>query len=303
MNPRISVIIPVYNGASTVADTLRALQAQIGVTDIVEVLVIDNNSTDNSVEVVRGFPVKLLQQPKPGPSAARNAGLAAACGEIIVCLDADTLPTRRWLAELLTPFEDPEVLIVGGTILTYNPQTAAERYCDSSGIFNPQRNVKAEVFPFAVGMNMAVRTQALKEAGGWEEAFKWGEDIDVSQRILQRHPGSLAHAERAVIFHRNRLNLGALAGQAWGYGRGAAIVYRRFPETARWRIRHSITFLVCVLGRWLNAGFAALARALHLMEAARAELCYCHALWGWSFCRGFLVEYYWVRTESKSKWK
>jgi cellulose synthase/poly-beta-1,6-N-acetylglucosamine synthase-like glycosyltransferase len=252
---------------------------------------------------MQAFPVKLLRESKPGPSAARNAGLAVAQGEIIVCLDADTLPTRRWLAELLKPFDNPQVLIVGGTILTYNPQTAAERYCDSSGIYNPQHNVRAQVFPFAAGMNMAARAQALKEVGGWDETFKWGEDIDVSHRILQRHPGTLAHAERAMMFHRNRSTLNALSRQAFGYGRGAAIVYRRFPETAQWRIRNSITLSACVLGRWLYAGVAALARALRLMEAPRAELCYCHALWGWSFCRGFLIEYYWVGTESKTRWK
>ncbi len=299
MNPRVSIILPVYNGASTVADTLRAVLAQTGVSDATEVLVIDNNSADNTAEVVGAFPVTLLREPKPGPSAARNAGLAAARGEIIVCLDADTLPTRRWLAELLKPLEDPRVIIVGGTILTYNPQSVAERYCDSSGVYNAERNVKAKVFPFAAGMNMAARTQALREVGGWEEAFKWGEDIDVSHRILRRHPGSLAHAPSAVMFHRNRSSLGALSRQAFGYGRGAAIVCRRFPETAGWRLRDSATLSAWALGRWLHAGVAALARALRLMEAARAQLCYCHALWGWSFCRGFLLEYYWVGTGSK----
>ena len=232
MNPPISVIIPVFNGAATVADTLAALLAQTGVRDAMEVLVVDNNSTDNTVEIVRRFPVTLLREMRPGPSMVRNKGLSAARGEIIVCLDADTLPTRRWLAELLKPLEDPSVLIVGGAVLTYDPQNAAERYLDASGIYNPEHNVKAKVFPFATGMNMAVRVSALREVGGWEEAFRWGEDVDLSHRILLRHPGTLAYAERAVIFHRNRTTLEAMARQAFGYGRGAAVVFRRFPETA-----------------------------------------------------------------------
>ena len=299
MNPHLSVIIPVFNGAATVADTLTALLAQTGVRDAMEVLVIDNNSTDNTVEIVRRFPVTLLQEPRPGQSMARNTGLAAARGEIIVCLDADTLPTRRWLAELLKPFTDPAVMIVGGAVLTYNPQNAAERYIDASGIYNSKHNVKAKVFPFAIGMNMAVRTAALREVGGWEVAFRWGEDIDLSHRILLRHPGSLAYAERAVLFHRNRTTLQAMSHQAFGYGRGAAIVYRRFPEEVRWRLYSPLVIVICILGRWVHAGLVYVARSLRLMNRPHAELYYCHALWSWSFWRGFFHEYYWVGTESK----
>jgi len=299
MNPRISVIIPVYNGAATVADTLTALLAQTGVRDAMEVLVIDNNSADNTVEIVRRFPVTLLRETRPGPSMARNTGLAAARGEVIVCLDADTLPTRRWLAELVKPLEDPAVVIVGGAVLTYDPQNAAERYLDASGIYNAGHNVMAKVFPFATGMNMAIRASALREAGGWEAAFRWGEDVDLSHRILLRHPGSLVYAERAVLFHRNRTTLDAMARQAFGYGRGAAIVYRRFPKEARWRLYSPCIILICLAGRWICAGLAAVAQGLRLTERPRAELCYCHALWSWSFWRGFFHEFYWIRTESK----
>ena len=80
MNPRISIIIPVYNGATSIADTLTALLAQTGMREMMEVLVVDNNSTDNTAEIVKRFPVTLLHEARPGPSPARNAGLAAAKG-------------------------------------------------------------------------------------------------------------------------------------------------------------------------------------------------------------------------------
>ncbi len=282
-----------------VADALKALLSQSGLREAMEVLVVDNGSTDNTAEIVRQFPVTLLRETRPGVSAARNAGLRAARGEIIACLDADTLPTRRWLAELVRPFDDPAVTLVGGGILTYNPQSAAERYLDASGIYSTKHNVEAKVFPFAVGMNMAVRAAVAREIRGWEESLRWGEDIDFSQRILRRYPNSLAYAERAVLFHRNRTTKKALANQAVGYGRGAAMVYCRFPDIARWRIFSSMFVMGCVAGRWMNAALARIACPLGLMERQRAELTVCHALWSWFFWRGFLAEYYWFRTQKR----
>ena len=80
MNPPISVIIPVFNGAATVADTLAALLAQTGVRDAMEVLVVDNNSTDNTVEIVRRFPVTLLREMRPGPSMCATRAFPRCAG-------------------------------------------------------------------------------------------------------------------------------------------------------------------------------------------------------------------------------
>src|SRR5271170_322403 len=115
----VTVILPVLNGAATIGDTLAALCSQAGAPKQMEVLVIDNGSTDGTVEIVRKFPVTLLHEPMRGPSRARNCGLKAAKGEILVCLDADTLPTRRWLRELIRPFEDAGAVLVGGEILSF----------------------------------------------------------------------------------------------------------------------------------------------------------------------------------------
>jgi cellulose synthase/poly-beta-1,6-N-acetylglucosamine synthase-like glycosyltransferase len=275
---------------------LRALLAQADTLSGMEVLVVDNGSTDGTQAIVRQFPVTLLHESRRGISAARNCGLRAARGALIVCLDADTLPTRRWLRELIRPFENPAVVQTAGAIQTFQPETAAERYCDASGIFHPCHHAQAKVFPFAVGMNMAVRTVVAREVGGWDEAFPWGEDIDMSQRLLKAHPEALVYCPRALVFHRNRTTTAALARQANGYGKGTALIYQRYPARAPWGIRQIFIVLSTVSGRGMRAGVMECGRILRLVKPQRAELAACHALWCWCFWRGFFQQYYGPRT-------
>jgi len=234
----------------------------------------------------------LLHEPMRGPSRARNCGLKAAKGEILVCLDADTLPTRRWLRELIRPFEDAGAVLVGGEILSFQPRTPAERYIDASGIFKPQHHVAEERFPFVVGMNMAVRTAAARAVGGWRAAFLYGEDVDISHRILQAYPGSLRYAEKALMFHRNRTTIRGLGRQARGYGRGMALVYRHFPKEAGWNGFKLGAVGFSMMARGMAAAGAAAGRCVGLAGRERMELSACHAMWSWCFWRGFFEEYY-----------
>ena len=95
--PRVSVIIPNYNRASLVGETIRNMLAQT--LPPCEIIVVDDGSTDNSVEVIRAFGsrVRLLQQTNRGPGAARNAGLAVASGEFVQFMDSDDLASRNKL--------------------------------------------------------------------------------------------------------------------------------------------------------------------------------------------------------------
>src|SRR5438128_6095327 len=160
MNPvrSVGVVVPVRNGAGTMADLLEALLGgQSAPAADTEVVVVDNGSTDGTREIVRGRGVMLLEEPNLGPAAARNCGLRHARGEVVAHLDADTLPTRRWLAELVAPFADPEVVLVAGRTLSYPPETPAERYVAASGLFETERAIRRRPFPFAPSLNLAVR--------------------------------------------------------------------------------------------------------------------------------------------------
>lgn len=81
-----------------------------------EIIMVDNNSTDSSVELVRKYPrIKLLSEQRQGSYAARNRGVAASKGTIIAFTDSDCVPSRNWLKEIESTMADSNVDIVIGS--------------------------------------------------------------------------------------------------------------------------------------------------------------------------------------------
>lgn len=101
--PYISVIIPAFNEEAFLPRCLESLQQQKNAPSF-EVIVVDNNSTDDTSQVAKHFDVTLIHEPKAGVVHARNTGLAAARGEIIVSTDADTYFPETWLAYIANYF-------------------------------------------------------------------------------------------------------------------------------------------------------------------------------------------------------
>ncbi len=98
MTPTVSVVIPAHNAAATISATIRSVLDQTY--QAVEVIVIDDGSTDDTAECVRSFnndSIRYVAQPRQGPSRARNRGVAEARGELVAFLDADDLWLRRKL--------------------------------------------------------------------------------------------------------------------------------------------------------------------------------------------------------------
>lgn len=112
---KFSVVIPTYNRAATLRQTLTALMAQ-DYPDY-EIIVVDDGSTDDTrAMIAREFPqVRYIYQQNRGPAAARNRGIAHARGEIIAFTDDDCVPPRDWLARLADGYARyPDVVGVGG---------------------------------------------------------------------------------------------------------------------------------------------------------------------------------------------
>ena len=109
--PSVSVVVPVLNAARTLAGTLDAL-ARLRPPPL-EILLVDNGSVDGSRELLKAFvagraggKASLIVEPRRGASAARNAGIRAARGEVVAFTDADCLPDAAWLEHLALPFAD-----------------------------------------------------------------------------------------------------------------------------------------------------------------------------------------------------
>lgn len=112
--PRFSIVVPCLNEAAYLPAALRSLQAQT-YPGPYEIVVVDNNSTDATAEVARGFGVRVVAEPRPGVCQARQRGTAESRGDIVVSVDADTTYAPDWLATVDRHFAaDERVVAVAG---------------------------------------------------------------------------------------------------------------------------------------------------------------------------------------------
>jgi glycosyltransferase involved in cell wall biosynthesis len=112
--PRFSVIVPAYNEGAYLGRTLASLQQQ-DFRGAYEVVVVDNNSDDDTSDVARSFGVRLVHEPETGVCAARQRGAEAAAGEILVSTDADTEHPQDWLRRIDETFRRcPQAVAVAG---------------------------------------------------------------------------------------------------------------------------------------------------------------------------------------------
>ena len=107
---KLSIILPVYNNEKTIDECLESIFMQKFPKKDFEVLFIDGNSTDNTLEVAKKYPVKIIKNAKQNEEAARIIGIQKAKGDILCFVDADNILVEKdWLKKALRPFEDKEI--------------------------------------------------------------------------------------------------------------------------------------------------------------------------------------------------
>jgi cellulose synthase/poly-beta-1,6-N-acetylglucosamine synthase-like glycosyltransferase len=225
--PFVSVIVPVRDGESTIADCLDSILATDYPPDRREILVIDNGSSDGTAALIQARPVQYLREPKRGVSHARNRGIAASRGEILAFVDADCVVDPQWLTELVRPFEDPEVGAVGGDLQHVAPRTAAERQA-ARLLGNWQRFAFTSNPAYPITANAAYRRDVLDRIGGFDPHMTRAQDVELGLRFQERSGCRLAYAERATARHRNRTTARGFFRQQLGWAYGAGLVGAKF---------------------------------------------------------------------------
>jgi O-antigen biosynthesis protein len=284
--PLVSVVIPVLDGARTIESVLTALRAQAGAPPF-EIIVADNGSTDGTLAVVTAPDVTVLEEPRRGASIARNRGLREARGAIVAFLDADALPSRRWLAELAAAFDEPTTVIAMGGMSTYPARTPAQRFTARYGLHDPGSEILRGPIPYANTRNMAVRRDAALAIGGFDEAMSTLEDVDFSVRLIRMTKCTIVHRPRAVVLHHDRETDEELRLQALGYGRGMALMYRRYPDLLPWGRRQRVA-VVRRIGRRVGLEWVvAIQGRLGRRSADDIEFAHYARRWNWWFWQGF----------------
>ena len=110
----ISVVIAAYNEEKTLEFCLDGLVAQTVPGDSYEIIVADDGSTDKTKQVAESRGVRVVTQPNQGPSAARNLGAQQARGDVVLFIDADSIPDSHCVETMATAFADPELAGASG---------------------------------------------------------------------------------------------------------------------------------------------------------------------------------------------
>jgi peptidoglycan/xylan/chitin deacetylase (PgdA/CDA1 family) len=219
---RWSVIVPAHNEAAVIGKSLAAIGHLEA--DTVEVIVVDDGSTDGTAEVAGRFPCRVIRQPRQGKAAALNAGIAAASGDVVVVLDADTVLTPDFLRAVGPHFADPSVGAVAGNVKVGNRRSFLARLQALEYIvsLNLDRRAQAQLNVMSVvpGAAGAFRRRALLDVGGYPTATLV-EDADLTVALLLAgwripyEPAAIAWTEAperlgAVMRQRRRWSFGTV---------------------------------------------------------------------------------------------
>lgn len=180
-NRAISVIMPVRNGEEYIADAIGTVFSQPQ--PVLELLVVDDGSTDRSREIVETlavrFPaIRILDGPRRGPGPARNVALRIASGEFIGFLDCDDLWPPGKLSLHLERFgRDPRMDVVSGFVSYFNRQMPDALAPDPAAITD-------ELFHVHLGATL-YRRSVFERVGIFDENFLYSEDVDLMLRIRE----------------------------------------------------------------------------------------------------------------------
>lgn len=178
--PRVTVITPIYNNAKMIGECLESLLPQ-DYPDY-EVIVVDDGSTDNTPEEVRKYPVRLIRNPHLGISAARNAAIRAARGEIVMTMDSDLKVPGDLISRMVPP------------LLAEEKRGVVMAWWDIS---NPGNLVPDLIFrgyeyhvrdldepDFFWGYCFAIKKKIFDEVGYFDETLPLVEDVDFAYRMI-----------------------------------------------------------------------------------------------------------------------
>jgi mycofactocin glycosyltransferase len=201
-----------------------------------DVIVVDDGSTDDAAEVARAAGATVLPNAgPPGPSAARNTGIAAARTELVALVDADVVVAPGWHDALLGLFDDASVAIAAPVVESLPGSSAVARY---EAVYSPlELGGRAAVvgpwrrLAYVPSAALVARRSALDAVGGFDPALLIGEDIDLVWRLVERR-WKVRYSPEARVRHEPRRSVRALARQRFIYGRSAVVLEGRHPGSA-----------------------------------------------------------------------
>ncbi len=289
-SPILSVVVCTYNRCESLRDTLKSLGQQVLAPGLfVEIMVVDNNSTDRTKAVVDEaaraslIPFRYVFEAQQGLGYARNRAIREAKGEVICFCDDDQISDPNWVNALWNGFQRFEADAVGGPLLPLWARPPQSWLLDPSlqghlALLNRgDKPLVAKVgeHSFILGGNSAFRKELFKEVGFFRadlgktgDVLKLGDDTEFVQRILAVGK-KVVYVPEAIMFHKvslERMQLNYL--RRWRYGSGKS--YARFSAKQwkglpPWLIRECAANALKALWNWGRGA---------VKEAVQSEACF-----------------------------
>lgn len=226
--PRISVIIPVKNGADKIGQCLSAVFAQSCKAH--EVILVDGHSSDGTVEEAKKFPAKIIFEDYHTRAGACKVGIANSEGEFVAFTDADCIPDKDWLASLAKELTNG-IVGAGGIIKNVGDEFWVRSVNHSySNFLGSANSVQGRLFTerrfvrSISGCNSMYRRTDILRAGGFKTELRGAEDADLNSRMSRL--GKLLYTPEAVVYHDHGRGLRKFGEQMFRYGRDRGVAKR-----------------------------------------------------------------------------
>jgi len=241
----ISIIVPVFNEQKHLAECLDSLLKLDYPVHQREIIVVDNNSTDDSAQIVKNYPVRYVFAGRPGAAAARNKGAEVAKGDILAFVDADCLVYENWLDEIHRVLSDPDIDAAMGFAEGINGTLWAEfrQRLYEVGI---EKEVQGSTISKVAAGTFAIRRNVFIASDGFGEDFFRAHDTEFGIRLhSQRY--KVVFAPQIRVRHINPTTLQEITETrtlqglfAYKIARKYNGVFQRkyFPEFDRWYYRY-----------------------------------------------------------------
>ena len=191
---KISVVVPAFNEEALLPDSLAAIRAAMSAFEDAELIVCDNNSTDRTAEIARAAGAKVVFEPVNQIARARNAGAAAASGDWLVFVDADSYPSKNLFEETRKAIESG--VLAGGATVAADSRDALFRW--SMALWNRLSRAAR----WGAGAFIFCEARVFRELGGFNEELYASEEIDLFRRLKRR---ARRDGREIVILHRHPL--------------------------------------------------------------------------------------------------
>jgi glycosyltransferase involved in cell wall biosynthesis len=191
----VSIIIPAYNEEENIALCLGSIFNMDYPDEMFEVIVVDNGSTDKTVEVAEKFKVTLIVDDAKNVSGLRNLGVQVAKGKILAFVDADCIVAREWLKNAEPYFDNTGISAWGAPPIP--PENAT--WVQKAWFVVRKKEQAVQDVGWMESMNLLVRKKIFQDVGGFDESLITCEDVDLCYRLATK--GRIVSDERLSVIH------------------------------------------------------------------------------------------------------